>query len=1609
MHFFLFGDQEPNLYALAAAGDNGAANAPKADDRERGRVHAGAISPIPLTLPAHRNHTRYSTNSASGQSAGTPAFQAVITKLEQIEREATLRRAALESYAKAVEAFVRNSPEEQKKLAQEIQEGTLAYLNQYLLGTAAAKQPPKISYAGALKNPEHNSSRRGPVVKTRRPAKTRPALPKQGREPEATGTQTVRPSTAAFSDREAITKAVPQISAKDIPRLWATPTGWAVKPNTKAVYDLILKGSNAALICKATRCTVLERVEKWYTYRLTHTPNVLTGLLDNRLVTADIVSKEAEIQTGVKPVNCHSTGTLGPTSMWYISFKEEVRSFTLFGSSGYSKLSEKKKRIELHNPGCQEYCSPLTCRTASRCNNCGVATAKNTRAQLAPPARPRLDVLAATALFQLGHKHCAAAPKRVDGKITRLTASQLGEIRRQQTATRRACELAAKRRQEQRPKDGVQVGYPNSWSACGCIRSSGPPTAASQAQDGPYWLLKPCRAVETKRRSGEDRATARANGLKIAWANVGKSGPAHIALLQLAFEEGADVVCVQEPSVYPGTKTQNHPAYECYAPVDSWEQTLLPEREAERPRAMSYTRKAANLITQQRRNGDDRDIVWLEVNGFHIVNVYREPSTRRIIDYITSIQVPPNFLIGGDFNAKHDMFEPGVGSSNQGASLAAWSLSSGADFIGSRESHTPRWPYHRSNLLEHPVRGNYGRGQGADGNAGYRVTEANLPRFAHAINSGISHLPQPADVLDTRDLDDIAALLTTLFQNAIKAVGKRPQGTAKSAPWWTPACAELHAGYASARRRAAPEQERKRRDMLSTIRNAKRDYWRRVIDSAADDADLYKVVGWHKLAPSLKAPPLIVNGVSIESTKEKAEALLEKVLHRYDDSDDLEYDPLEAEGRRPILPWTTAISLEEVEKSVIGVSSTSPGADRVTVRLLKACWQHIRAFIRDFFQKCLELSHFPSEWKLAEVVMLPKIGKKDRSSVRSWRPIALLSCIGKGLERLVARRISWAAIHYGVISPQHGGALPKRSAVDLVASFVYDVESAFAQGKEVTLVTLDVQGAFDALLPRRLLERMRKQGWPGKLLRLIGSFLADRKVMVRLEGTYTAEIEDAMRNPTGFAVIPDSVMRWGAENKVAFAPEKLEMIHLSRKRNTNAPSIRVSPELTITPVTAVGDEQPALRWLGVWIDRKLSFKRHVAERSTKALKVARHIKGLAGVRFGPPAASLRKAVVTCVQSSLLYGSEVWYGGRRKPSASHGYNRNRLVSTRLGPLIEKTNKVMVLAARGVLPAWRTAPTASVLRDAGLPSGSTALEHARIRFALRLRTLDAAHPLVRRLETPILPWQRATKLRCADTLIPTDPTEGSTKEAAAEQFNTWWSQLSDNTITVFSDGSEQYKDGAKLWAFLECHALIDQFKVGIRWSPGHMGIEGNETADELADAGANEGRMDDDRSAEPTISGIGTTARALADAATSDWWTEPPELRLPRTLLHRLLAARTAHGDFAQYHRRFGHTDAELNCLCGYAKTPEHLVFCEISQRKFHAWPAKPERPPSRPKEGRRYMSAILAHPKLFEDFLTVTQYFAINARAQQTRDLTSPGGPQQSYGLPRQNRHSLTAV
>lgn len=996
----------------------------------------------------------------------------------------------------------------------------------------------------------------------------------------------------------------------------------------------------------------------------------------------------------------------------------------------------------------------------------------------------------------------------------------------------------------------------------------------------------------------------------MCWANVGRSPPAHTALLQLAFEDKADVICVQEPFTCAGSRTSTHPAYQHYSPVATWDQST----DSERPRVMTYIRKTNLIKAEQGGQGqaESRDLLWVVVNGLHILNAYRQPQTPEVIDYITQMTPPPRCLIGGDFNARHQTFEPGTVSSHRGAELARWASRAGMDFIGQ-----PGQPTHRAGHVldltfsnvpfaitavaedlqcgsDHftqitTVPSNPNRNAGLE-QYRHKVSEAALPKFAGLVEVGLQGMRQLNSNPDTTELEDTITQLTGILTQAMETAGKPDRGEGRAAPWWTDECQQAHRDHIRARKNPGTSSDStaaETRAFLTVVRRAKRQYWRKTIDELKDDRDLFRVVAWHKLEPNNQDPPLVHNGRTITDTAEKAEALREAILHRYTAEDDLPEAPSpDTISSRP-LPWDSHISMEEVERNTIGIPSTSPGTDRITVRLLKACWTHVKGTLRWIYQQCLRLNHFPSNWKLAEVAMAPKVGKKDKTSTRSWRPIALLSCIGKGLERIAARRLAWTAMKNELLSPQHGGALPKRAASDLAAAFTHDTEVAWNLGKHVTMVTLDVQGAFDALLKNRLLHRMAAQGWPLGTLKFVESFLTNRRVQVRLGRETTPSHPVECGTPQGSPLSPvlytlylaemlnqDQRLRfgyaddiclyrathslsenvrllaedvrqitgYGNDNKIAFAPEKIEMIHLTRQRGNDAPPCEVNEHLTITPTVSHNSDQPALRWLGVWFDRKLTFRKHVATRVAKAGRVAHHIRSLAKTTCGPPASSLRKAVITCVLPSLMYGTECWYGGRTKPPRLNRTSREVTeVSARVGWHIAAIDRAIATAARGILPAWRTTPIAILFRDSGIPSAEVALEEAKLRFALRLRTVDDRHPLTARTVTPIIPRGRGagtqrpkTKVQRIGALLPEvprpilapphyspgcreDPTGGLSKEEAAKAFKDWWAQLPPNTVTIFSDGSEQIVEGAKRvtygYAIYQGGRLLDEGKGSI----------------------------------------------------------------------------------------------------------------------------------------------------------------------------------------------------
>jgi hypothetical protein len=200
----------------------------------------------------------------------------------------------------------------------------------------------------------------------------------------------------------------------------------------------------------------------------------------------------------------------------------------------------------------------------------------------------------------------------------------------------------------------------------------------------------------------------------------------------------------------------------------------------------------------------------------------------------------------------------------------------------------------------------------------------------------------------------------------------------------------------------------------------------------------------------------------------------------------------------------------------------------------------------------------------------------------------------------------------------------------------------------------------------------------------------------------------------------------------------------------------------------------------------------------------------------------------------------------------------------------------------------------------------------------------------------------------------------------------------------------------WAFLECHGVMETHDVSIKWAPGHLGIEGNEAADRLANLEAQDPSPSTGKATIPTLSGIKSVARKALRSTQRTWWSDnkaklskwyknwdlnyaprrgPRELDLPRATLARLLSTRSTYGVFAWYHPTFCHDDANLTCSCRRDKTPEHLVLRRKTMAAFSQWPLRPPIPPSTRVDGLAYTVVLIGDPEALEVFIQLTQFYS----------------------------------
>lgn len=69
-----------------------------------------------------------------------------------------------------------------------------------------------------------------------------------------------------------------------------------------------------------------------------------------------------------------------------------------------------------------------------------------------------------------------------------------------------------------------------------------------------------------------------------------------------------------------------------------------------------------------------------------------------------------------------------------------------------------------------------------------------------------------------------------------------------------------------------------------------------------------------------------------------------------------------------------------------------------------------------------------------------------------------------------------------------------------MAQLIKKVQAAWSKKRTALALLLDVKGAFDRVKKRQLLKRMIEVGIAGNIVRLVDSFLTDRRAMLVMDG-----------------------------------------------------------------------------------------------------------------------------------------------------------------------------------------------------------------------------------------------------------------------------------------------------------------------------------------------------------------------------------------------------------------------------------------------------------------------------------------------------------------------------
>ena len=201
------------------------------------------------------------------------------------------------------------------------------------------------------------------------------------------------------------------------------------------------------------------------------------------------------------------------------------------------------------------------------------------------------------------------------------------------------------------------------------------------------------------------------------------------------------------------------------------------------------------------------------------------------------------------------------------------------------------------------------------------------------------------------------------------------------------------------------------------------------------------------------------------------------------------------------IKYNGIITIKEITDAIKKIKNTnSHGNDNISNRAIRSLSIINLTHIAILFNASLTLAHVPKIWKEAKLIIIQK-KNSDPDLAKSYRPISIISCLGKILERIMNSRITKWFDQKNILIDEQSGFRKKRSTHDVIINLVDSVKNNFKEGKKTGAILYDFEKAFDQTPHNNILHKLHKLRCPSLLGLWIKSYLSDRTFNITIKNT----------------------------------------------------------------------------------------------------------------------------------------------------------------------------------------------------------------------------------------------------------------------------------------------------------------------------------------------------------------------------------------------------------------------------------------------------------------------------------------------------------------------------